>query len=523
MLRTVLQITTHYLRWAPGSVFRSTPTPWNREGISAKVADVQAKFATTGIRGLFLAAVLSAVPGLLLGQTAERPDILFISIDDLNDWVSPLDGHPQARTPNMERLAERGLLFTNAHSPAVVCNASRTSLLTGLRPSTTGVYFNQNPWLLNERATSVRTLPGYFMDSGYRTVGAGKVFHSGNNDRTAWNVYYPSLDRDRPDDATPSRLPRNNNPFGGSNFDWFPNVAEDAAMGDGQLADWTARQLLAAGGEPRFQAVGFRRPHQPWYVPQKYFDMHPIEDIRLPPTVENDLDDVPDAALRGNFVVEGSAIDGQTGETLHQWVLDNDQWPAAVQGYLASISFADAMLGRVLDGLDESGRAGNTILVVFGDHGFHVGEKWTYAKKSLWRESTRVALFIVAPSVTRPGTETSAPVSLLDLYPTLTELAGLPAPAHLEGTSLVPLLEDPEAKWDRPVLTTNGYRNHSVTGDRYQYIRWSDGSEELYDFLADPHEFTNRADDPGLKAVKRELAEWFPDYDAPDIRAPRER
>ena len=473
----------------------------------------------TSIQSLLFAAILSTLPGLLLAQTADRPDILFIAIDDMNDWISPLDGHPQAITPNMERLAERGLLFTNAHSPAVVCNASRTSMLTGLRPSTTGVYFNQNTWQENERATSVRTLPGYFMDSGYETVGSGKIFHSNNNDRTAWNSYYPSFDHERPGEATPSgRLPANGNDFGGTTFDWGPIVAEDAATADGQLADWMAKHLNTASDGPQFNAVGFRRPHQPWYVPYKYFDMHPIEAVKLPPIVENDLDDVPDAALRGNFVTEGGSVNGQTNQQLHQWVLENDQWHAAVQGNLASISFVDAMLGRVLDGLDRSGRANNTILVVFGDHGFHVGEKSSYAKKTLWRESTRVALFIVAPGIAQPGTRTDAPVSLLDLYPTLTELAGLATPAHVEGTSLMPLLKDPDANWDRPVVTTNGYRNHSITGDRYHYIRWSDGSEELYDFATDPHEFTNLAGDPGMKAVKSELGAWLPDENAPDVR-----
>ena len=470
------------------------------------------------IQSLLLAAFLCTIPGLLFAQAADRPDILFIAIDDMNDWISPLDGHPQAITPNMERLAERGLLFTNAHSPAVVCNASRTSMLTGLRPSTTGVYANQNTWLENERATSVRTLPGYFMDSGYETVGSGKVFHSGNNDPTAWNSYYPALDHERPDEATPGRVPVNGNDFGGTTFDWGPIYAEDAATADGQLADWMARHLNTASDRPQFNSVGFRRPHQPWYVPHKYFDLHPIEGIKLPPIVENDLDDVPEAALIGNFVTEGSAVNGQTNQFLHEWVLRNDQWHAAVQGNLASITFVDAMLGRVLDGLDRSGRADNTIIVVFGDHGFHVGEKSSYAKKTLWRESTRVALFIVAPGVTQPGTRTNASVSLLDLYPTLTELAGLPIPAHVEGTSLMPLLKNPDSEWDRPVVTTNGYQNHSITDDRYQYIRWSDGSEELYDFVADPHEFVNLADDPEMTAVKSELGMWLPDENAPDVR-----
>ena len=471
-----------------------------------------------GIVGMAL--ILSGIPVLALGQNAEAPDILFISIDDMNDWVSPLDGHPQTITPNMERLAERGLVFTNAHAPAPLCNPSRTALLTGLRPSTTGVYGNGNDWEANDVANSVRMLPGYFKDAGYRVMGGGKIFHSGHNDRSSWHGYYPSFDYARPHETIPAGMPANGNPFNNNaitnSFDWGPIVSEDSATSDGQLADWMARHLNEASDGPRFDALGFRRPHQPWFVPQKYFDMHPLDSIMLPPIVENDLSDVPDAALRGNFVTACCTIGRVPGQELHAWVLETGQWPNAVQGNLASISFVDAMLGRVLDGLDASGRADDTILVVFGDHGYHVGEKSNYAKRTLWRESTRVAMFIVAPGITQPGTRTDAPVNLLDIYPTLAELAGLPSPDHVEGVSLVPLLENPGADWDHPTLTTNGYGNHAISGDRYRYIRWTDGSEELYDIEADPHEFTNLAGDPGMNAVKAELAAWLPDENAPD-------
>jgi arylsulfatase A-like enzyme len=471
-------------------------------------------------RALVLALVLGGVPILAFGQSAEPPDILFISIDDMNDWVSPLDGHPQTITPNMERLAERGLVFANAHSPAALCNPSRTALLTGLRPSTTGVYGNGNDWETNDVANSVRMLPGYFKDSGYRVMGAGKIFH-GHNDRSSWHGYYPSFNHTRPHEAVPTgSMPANGNPFNSNaitnSFDWGPIVAEDSATSDGQLADWMARHLNEASDGPRFDAVGFRRPHQPWFVPQKYFDMHPLEDVMLPPIVENDLADVPDAALRGNFQTACCTIGRATNKQLSDWVLETGQWPNAVQGNLASISFVDAMLGRVLDGLDASGRADNTIIVVFGDHGYHVGEKSSYAKRTLWRESTRVAMFIVAPGVTRPGTRTDAAVNLLDIYPTLAELSGLPSPDHVEGTSFVPLLENPDMDWGRPTQTTNGYGNHAISGDRYRYIRWEDGSEELYDIVADPHEFKNLAGDPGMNGVKDALAAWLPDDNAPD-------
>ena len=476
------------------------------------------RFSEMLLLGLFALAVIGA-PFSVHGQNIESPDILFISIDDLNDWVSPLDGHPQAITPNMERLASRGIVFTNAHSPAVICNPSRAAFLSGLRPSTTGIYGNLQNWETNEVANTVRMLPGYFKDAGYQVMGAGKIFHSGHNDRSSWHAYYPSFERARPNEIVPGGVvPKNGNPFRyriNNSFDWAPIVAEDYATSDGQMTEWMVRLLNENSDMPRFNALGFRRPHQPWYAPTKYFDLHPLENIELPIIVNNDLDDVPDAALRGNYVTECCTIGGATNQQLSDWVLETGQWPNAVQGNLASITFIDALLGRVLDGLDASGRAESTIIVVFSDHGYHVGEKSSYAKRTLWRESTRVPMFMVVPGVTQPGSRTDAPVNLLDIYPTLTELAGLPVPDHVEGQSLVPLLENPRVDWNRPTLTTNGYQNHAITSDRYRYIRWADRSEELYDFLIDPNEFINLAGDPEMQDVKDELSAWFPDVNAP--------
>lgn len=462
-----------------------------------------------------------ALPAVCLhAQPATPPDILFISIDDLNDWVGPLDGHPQAKTPNMDRLAERGMVFTNAHSTSAMCNPARTALMTGLSAATTGVYVNQPDWRSIEVFQDIRTIPGYFRDAGYTTYGAGKLFHSstfsawayyGYNDTTAWDAYYPSLDRQIPDEIRPHDRPANGNPHD-VRFDWAPIFADDRAMGDGQVAAWSARQLLTETDGPRFDAVGIYRPHLPWYLPQKYFDLYPLDTVELPPVLENDLDDISEIARRQgtNF---GSPME------VHQWALEAGVWKDGVQAYLASISFADAMLGHVLDALEQSGRAAETIIVMWSDHGFHLGEKARWRKQTLWRESTRVPLIVVAPGVTQPGSRSNAPVSLLDLYSTLTELAGLPTPNHVEGLSLLPLLEDPAAILERAgVVTTFGYRNHAVSSERYRYIVYSDGSEELYDLESDPHEWTNRAADPALSAVKAELMDWLPRHNEPDAR-----
>ena len=458
-----------------------------------------------------LVAAMLALP--LVGAAQDgRPDVLFIAVDDLNDWVGFLGGHPQTLTPNIDRLAARGLAFTNAHSPSALCNPSRTALLTGLRPSTSGIYGNAPDWRGVEAFEDIATLPRHLRDHGYRTLGAGKIFHAhtfgpdgftGFNDTTAWDAFYPALDRQLTDEVGPPRRPASGSPNPG--FDWSPVIVDDRAMGDGQVVAWVERQLAAETGAPRFIAAGIYRPHEPWYVPPKYFEMHPLKSIELPRVRENDLDDIPAAAL------------DQFGATrIHEWVRAEGKWPEAVQAYLASVSFADAMVGRLLDALDASGRADNTIIVLWGDHGFHLGEKGRWRKSTLWEESTHVPLIVVAPGVTTPGSRTARPVSLMDLYPTLADLAGVPTPSHVEGRSLVPLLDDPAREWPYPALTTYGRGNHAVRTERYRYIRYADGSEELYDHANDPDEWTNLASDGRHAALKAELARALPATNAPD-------
>lgn len=466
----------------------------------------------------FAAGLTAAALGLCLAAPAgaqPAPDVLMITIDDLNDWVGPLGGHPNVRTPNMDRLAERGITFTNAHTTAPLCNPSRTAFMTGLRPSTSGVYDNAPDWRTLDVFDGVRTLPGHFMDNGYATFGAGKLFHAhtysapgffGLNDTTAWNDFYPALDRQLPDEVGPPARPANENP-GFFGFDWSRVWVDDRAMGDGQVVGWVEGRIAEPAVGPRFLAAGIYRPHLPWYVPQPYLDMHPLAEIELPTTIENDLDDVPEIARTAP----------SQGNAMHDWVLEAGVWPDAVQAYLASTSFADAMVGRLLDALDASGRADDTIVVLLSDHGFHLGEKHRWRKNSLWTESTRVPLIIAAPGVTTPGSRSDRPVSLLDVYPTLAELAGLPVPDHLEGASLLPLIENPRAEWDHVAITTDGFRNHTVRGQRYRYTRHPDGSEELYDLEADPDEWRNLAGDPALADVQARLAARLPEVDAPRL------
>jgi arylsulfatase A-like enzyme len=462
----------------------------------------------TALAALLLSPVLPA-------QDDAPYDVLFIAVDDLNDWVGYLGGHPQTKTPNIDRLAARGMAFLNAQSPSALCNPVRTALLTGLRPSTSGVYGNLPDWRGEAIFADRATLPRHFRDSGYATIGAGKIFHAhtfyesgfaGFNDTTAWDDFYPSLGRQLPDEIGPPSRPANGNPIF-TGYDWDALVAEDHALGDGQVVGWIEQRLEEPADRPRFTAAGIYRPHLPWYVPEPYFALHPLETIELPPVPRNDLEDVPPIArLSNSYSVE-----------LHEWTVLANRWREAVQAYLASVSFADAMVGRLLDALDASGRADRTIIVLWGDHGFHLGEKGRYRKMTLWNESLHVPFIIVAPGVTTPGSVTRAPVSLMDIYPTLTELAGLERPAHVEGMSLVPLLKSPDLAWDHPVLSTYGYRNHAVTSEHYRYIRYVDGSEELYDLTDDPNEWTNLAIDGRHAEVIDELARHLPDYDAPDL------
>ena len=455
-------------------------------------------------------------------QETDFPDILFIAIDDLNDWVGVLEGHPQARTPNIDALAARGTLFTNAHSNAALCNPSRTSLMLGLRPSTLGIYGNNPNWMEVESLAELPTIPRFLRDHGYRTFGAGKIFHAhtfresgfyGYNDPSSWDAFYPSLERQLPDEVTPITRPVNRNPID-PRFDWGPVVVDDRAMGDGQVTHWVENQLNTEVSGPRFTAVGIFRPHLPWYVPQSYIDMHPLEDIILPVVPENDLDDLPDLPLNSEVFERNAFLPPRE---IHQWAIDSNKWSEGVQAYLASTSFADAMVGRVIEALDKSGRADNTIIILWSDHGWHLGEKHRWRKTTLWEESTRVPFIVVVPGVTTPGTRSVRTVSLIDIFPTVAELVGLQPPNYLEGASLVPLLRNPDASWDRPAISTLGFENHAVRTEDFRYIRYSDGSEELYDHKLDSNEWVNLANDSSYIDVIAELSEFIPERNAPDL------
>ncbi len=443
------------------------------------------------------------------GSSKKRPNVLFMAIDDLNDWIGCLGGHPDVKTPNLDRLASRGVLFTNAHCSAPACNPSRASLMTGILPSTSGVYHNPDPWRNSPALEDAATIPQHFMAHGYSAVGGGKIYHGAFPDPPSWQSYFPSERKNKPDDPMPANRPLNGIPKT-AHFDWGPVDVPDRQMGDRQVAAWAAQQLRKKHDKPFFIACGFFRPHLPWYVPTKYFDMYPPDKITLPNVDDNDLDDVPEL---------GRKMAKPQGD--HAKVLKHKQWSKAVQGYLASITFVDTCVGRVIRALDASAYADNTIVILWSDHGWHLGEKLHWRKFSLWEEATHNVLMAVVPGVTKSNRRCPRPVTMVDIYPTLIELCGLTPKAELEGKSLVPLLKNPQAKWDRPALTTHGRNNHSLRGERFRYIRYSDGSEELYDHEKDALEWTNLANDPKHAAVKKEFAKWLPEKNVPD--APRNK
>lgn len=448
---------------------------------------------------LLAVAVFLGAPGNS-AAAADRPkkmNVLFIAIDDLNDWTSFLGGYPNVKTPNLQRLADRGVLFTRAYCAAPACNPSRAALLCGIRPSTSGVYLNSNPW--RPQLPTAVTLPQLFMAHGYKVWGCGKIFHGAFEDPQSWEEYFY-----RPGDPSPEVRPANGIP-NTAHFDWGPVTVDDEAMGDTRVTDWALDFLGKEHDRPFFLAVGLFRPHLPWYVPQKYFDEYPLSGVVLPKVKEDDLDDVPPIGRR---------MARPQGD--HAKVLATNNWEKAVQGYLASITYADGQVGRLLDALDRRPDKDRTIVVLWTDHGWHLGEKLHWRKFTLWEEAGRVPLVFVVPGLTEPGVRCGRTVSLMDIYPTLADLCGLPVGEHLEGVSLRPLLKNPEAAWDRPALTTHGFQNHAVRSERWRYIRYSDGTEELYDHENDPMEWTNLAGDPKYDQVKQQLAQWLPKVNTPE-------
>lgn len=437
----------------------------------------------------------------------EKPNVLLISIDDLNDWVGHLDGHPKVQTPHMDRLAASGVAFTNAHVQAPICNPSRTSFLTGLRPGTTGVYA-LGPWIRDVKGyEDVVTLPQYFEKNGYVTMSTGKTYH---------DAFPPEEDRRDGPEFTRwgfhgGFYPRPEEPFvkatGHPLVDWGIFPEKDTQQDDWKVTDWAIEQLKnPPKDKPFFLAVGIRHPHVPLFASQKWFDLYPEDDYLLPVVRGDDRDDIPPFAWYLHWDLPEPRL---------AWLQMHNEWKPKVRAYLASVSFADMLVGRLLDVLEQQGLADNTIVVLLSDHGYHLGTKNITGKNTLWHETTRVPFIFSGPGVTETGKTSDAPVELLDLFPTLTDLAGLPEKQGLEGHSLAPLLKDVNHKRPWPAICTHGPDNNVVITEQWRFIQYADGSRELYNRKTDPYEWNNLAGVEGYEPVIEELADFLPKRAAP--------
>lgn len=441
-------------------------------------------------------------------QLKKMPNVLFISVDDWNDWVGCL-GNKQVKTPNVDRLAKSGLLFTNAHCVAPVCNPSRVAVMTGLRPETTGVYENNH--IMRRKMPGVTTISQHFMRHGYEVIGSGKIYHDNPAffDKASWNAYYhwhpnpyqtggavASPYSSEPDPEPPRRPNARITKLTKRNFDWATLDRPESNWPDAKVASFAADFLSKEHDRPFFLAVGVFRPHVPWFNPRQYVDKYPLDKVVLPLVKTDDLADLGPWA-------KGRANDRASQ---HHRLVEFGEWKPAVQAYLASISFADAQIGRVLDALEKSPHRENTVVVLWSDHGYHLGEKGHWHKRTLWERATRVPFIVRVPGITETNSKCDQPVSLLDIYPTLVSICGLNDRKDLEGHDLLPLLKNPSMQWPHAAVTTWKSGNQSIRTRRWRYIRYETGEEELYDHQVDPNEWRNLAAVPKYAETKRLLA-----------------
>lgn len=448
-----------------------------------------------GVIGTLIVTSVSSV--MAAEEAAQQPNVLFIAVDDLNSWVGHLQRNPQTKTPHLDRLAAMGVTFTNANCAAPACNPSRAALMSGRRPSTTGCYDNGQEW--SPVVPKSKTLTTQFLKAGYNVYGAGKIYHGSQHREGEWTEYFSKKSPKLTLDKTAK-----NDGVGGIKFGPLSNPDRD--MPDHQVVDYALEKLGQKHDKPFFLAVGLVKPHMPWSVPLSHFEKFPLESIQLPPHQKNDLDDVP------NSGVKMAKPDGD-----HAKMLQSGRWNEAVQAYLATIHFTDTQVGRLIDGLEDSQFKNNTIVVLWGDHGWHLGEKEHWRKFALWEEACRAPLIWVAPGEAKQGAVCQRPVDFMTIYPTLCDLAAIKIPAHVEGQSIKSLLADPDQAWEKPAVTTFHRNNHSLRTEQYRYIRYADGSEELYDHDADPYEWKNLAKDSQYDEIKQSFQQYLPKTNVPEL------
>ncbi len=425
-------------------------------------------------------------------KTANQPNVLFIAIDDLNHWVGHLGRNPQAKTPNIDRLAAMGTSFTNAHCAVPSCEPSRCAIMGGRRPWTSGCYLNGHQW--QEIQPVGQGLSAQFLQAGYYVAGSGKIYHSMKYFPGEWSEYMPK-------EGLSNNGPRVQS-YDGYLVDKKHPQLKDQDIIDWHSVDYCIERINGSKGDadkPFFLACGLYKPHLAFVAPRKYYADFPLNSIKLPPHRKDDLKDIPNAGVR---------MANPGGD--HRKFLKSGRWKAAIQSYLATIAYTDMNVGRLLDALDSSPKKDNTIIVLWSDHGWSLGEKQHWRKFALWEETTRTPYIWVVPGLTKAGTRSSRAVDLMSLYPTLCELADIERPKHVEGHSIVPLLKDPNHPWEHPAISTHGKGNHAVRTETHRYIRYANGDEELYHNQDDPYEWTNLAKDKKYDQLKQQLARHLP-------------
>ncbi|MDB4271202.1 sulfatase [bacterium] len=452
---------------------------------------------------------------------AKQPNVLFLAVDDMNDWIGCLNTTPSAITPNIDRLAARGVNFTNAHTPGVYCAPARAAIFSGQFASTTGCYQSADYFTDHPEIEGLQTS---FSMAGYTTLGVGKLFHhrEGSIDVRGWDHFFLRKESQRKEgwtldnwsEETPFPDPFPASPFnkgkkvtGGLFLEWagLPNESEEK-MADTIRVNWAVDQLKKEHDKPFFLACGIYAPHFPNYCPQKYFDLYDRDAIELPPYKADDLDDLP-AKIRK----------AKTGRSrIHKELEEKGAVKDAIHGYLACMSYADAMMGRVLDALEASPHADNTIVVLWSDHGYHHGEKYDWGKHTLWERTSNVPFIWAGPGV-KKGAVTDVTASLIDMYPTFVEMCGLPKPHQkLDGTSLAQTLAKPEEAKDRDVyLPYMDPGEFAIINKDWRYISYGEHGEELYDLKADPNEWHNLAEKSEHAATKEMLRKSAPKEFAP--------
>jgi uncharacterized sulfatase len=454
-----------------------------------------------GVILVCFASLAAALPVSGQSPPARRPNVLLIMADDLNNDLGTY-GHPIVKSPNIDRLAARGVRFDRAYTQFPLCSPSRVSLLTGLRPDTTRVHDLQTDF--RKTIPDVVTLPQMFRRNGYFAARVGKIYHYGNpgqigtsglDDPASWEQFVnpKGIDKDEETkltNVTPGRQL-------GSALAYYASPAPDDEHTDGKVAAETIGLMEKHKDRPFFIGAGFYRPHCPFIAPRRYFDLYPLD--KIPAPVPGRDSTLPPAAWFTNPP---------------HWGVDEPAQRDSIRAYYASISFLDANVGRLLDALDRLGLADNTIVVFISDHGYHLGDQGSWMKQTLFERSARAPLLIAAPHIPAKGRSTSRIVEFLDLYPTLAELTSLGPPAGLQGRSLVPLLRNPRADWDRAALTQvrrgsadSLYMGYSIRTEKWRYTEWENGKRgaELYDESADPHELKNLATDPSHARVVAQM------------------